>query len=112
MPCRSEHMEPNAREFESVRVMGFLYEVGVLDSRPSLYGDTEKLDEHTAQLCAWCYSNNVKYRSLELQIWWRDHKAADKARIEREISASKNRRDRMAALNKLTDHEKTLLGIK
>lgn len=109
MPCTGG--EPNSRELESVRVMGFLYEVGLLEEKPDYYGDVARLDEYATQLCAWCYANKVNTRSLELQIWWRDHQVADKARVDREIKAVIEKKDRDILLSKLTDYEKSLLGL-
>lgn len=39
------------------------------------------LDSMTEWLCEWCtLKNDVTRYSLEMQIWWRDHQEADKAR--------------------------------
>ena len=114
MPCRSDHMEPTARERESLRVLGFHKGVGLLSSHYEIppYGDTANLDRQTMQLCLWCQENDVTKHSLELQIWWRDHQAADKKRIEREIAERKRKADRDKLISKLTEYERELLGIK
>lgn len=80
MPCRSEYMEPSARERESVRVCGLLEELGWPGDYDRLYGSPHTLDIDTRTLCDACKSlgdHNLKHYSLELQIWWRDHQIAD-----------------------------------
>ena len=46
-----------------------------------------------------------------MQMWWRDHQKADKARIERELKEARTRAAKAAALAKLTEYEKALLGL-
>lgn len=112
MPCRSDHMEPTLREKESVRVLGFLKELGQkVGQYDKTYGEVEKLDIHTAKLCELCQTIEVKDYSLELQIWWRDHQEADKKRIKEEYETEKNRGQREKALAKLTSYERKLLGL-
>ena len=86
MPCNCDHMEPTRHERESVKVMGFLHELGLGD-KPKVYGQPTKIHEHTAQLCQACKRIDITTKSLELQIWWRDHQAADRKREEREARA-------------------------
>jgi len=92
MPCRSDYMEPTARERENKRVAGFLHEVGLRPEYKQVgqYGVQEGLDSLTALLCTWCKANDVTTKSLELQIWWRDHKKIDEARERREQKLSGN----------------------
>lgn len=80
MPCRSDYLELNDRERESVKVRGFLRDLGMPVKLAEGYGDVPNLDRDTALLCAWCKNYDVKNYSLELQIWWRDHQIADKKR--------------------------------
>lgn len=102
MPCKSDHMEPNSRENESVRVLTLLKELGdefVLKPRGEIgvYGDVSNLDEDTAELCKICtqieempsHVHDIRNFSLELQIWWRDHKAFDEARKKKEEGLNK-----------------------
>lgn len=111
MPCNCDHMEPSYHESESIRLLGFLKEVGLYASRIPLYGEVKKLHEHTALLCKFCQDNDVTKYSLELQIWWRDHQKADKIRIEKEHRKAKTEEEKRIALAKLTDYERKLLGI-
>jgi hypothetical protein len=53
----------------------------------------------------------ISSMSLELQMWWRDHKAADKARIEFELRRFKEGKDKAEALAKLSSYERKLLGL-
>lgn len=64
------------------------------------------------KLCALLQDADVTKFSLEMQIWWRDHKAIDKKRIENEMRAQKTVEDKKAALEKLTPYERRLLGLK
>lgn len=84
MPCKCDYLEPTQRELESVKVMNLLYEIGIFKTLPGLYGDVKNLDHHTSVLCTWCKYNDVKTKSLELQIWWRDHQKLDIARKAKE----------------------------
>lgn len=111
MPCNCDHLEPNSREKESVRVMKFLREVGLHTGKVSLYGDVNSLDEHTAALCKFCQNHDVKDYSLELQIWWRDHQKADTERLKKEYEKVRAGHDAEAALAKLTAYERELLGV-
>ena len=111
MPCRCDHMEPTAREKESVKVIDFLRELDLLSTNTGTYGNTKQLDYHTAMLCDFCRSNNVNGFSLELQIWWRDHMAADKKRIKREQLEAQIQKEKNIAMTKLTAHEKDILGL-
>lgn len=112
MPCRSDYMEPNQRELESIKVIDFLKnEFGLKIKSPGNYGRVENLDKDTAKLCSLCQKTNNKTKSLELQIWWRDHQKADKKRLEQEIQSKKNEIDKRKALSKLTPYERKLLNL-
>jgi hypothetical protein len=51
-------------------------------------------------------------KRTELEKWWREHKAADLERRGREARAKEEKRQRAAALRKLTFKERRLLNIK
>jgi len=72
------------------------------------YGNLDKL---TALLCERLRSVDVTRYSLELQMWYRDHQAADKAREERVAKEDALEARKQAALAKLTDEERELLGF-
>jgi len=111
MPCNCDHMEPNLRERESVKVMGFLSEANIYDGEVPCYGNTNALDDHAALLCNFCQSNDLRVYSLELQIWWRDHQKADKDRLEREQAEAKTEQKKRDAIAKLSPYERELLGV-
>ena len=111
MGCSSEHMNRTTAEAESVKVMGFLKEIGFLDTRIPYYGLPNTLNEHTEMLCYYCQHHDVKGCSLELQIWWRNHQEADKRRIKEELESEQTIKDREIALAKLTPYERKLLGV-
>lgn len=118
MPC-SDHQGPWEEE-EKLKlgranaVRSFLTE---LDSkgRTICYHFSQKdHDIDCARLCAMLRDRTpeeISKFSLELQIWWRDHKRADIARIEREQLDQKNAEIRRKALQKLTAEEKRILKL-
>lgn len=112
MGCRSDYLEPTAREQESVRVMKFLQEFEALENEKiGIYGSIENLDWHTQLLCKLCQELEPSKKSLELQIWWRDHQKADKDRIQLDLKNAKRLEDKAKVLNRLTSYEKELLGL-
>lgn len=128
MPCRSDYLEPNRREKEGTRLRYLLDEMqtgehadpGKLSGgmHPLVYNKSvsqEVIDKWTSELCDACAiverQGTIGERSLELQIWWRDHKEWDKRRVKEELRAVKNDLERREALAKLTDHEWRLLGL-
>lgn len=113
MPCNCDHMAPTNRENESAKVIGFLQEIGLAqDEDGGLYGNTDKLDEHTSELCGCLqFCGDISQYSLEIQIWWRDHQKADLARLRQEQEAIENEKEKKVALSKLTPYERELLGL-
>ena len=107
MPCNGDHMEPRFHEIESNKVMKLMAEVGLYKGDVPFYGKVSSLDEHTALMCKFCKDNDVEDHSLELQIWWRDHQAADKVKLEHQ----KVEEEKQKALAKISDQDKKLLGI-
>ena len=72
----------------------------------------EDCSNWTRKLCEMCTEKGVTSdNSLELQIWWRDHQAADLRRQKEEAAKEKLKVDRIAALAKLSDYEKKILGL-
>ena len=115
MPCYTE--PPSHTENEEKRLNELLDEIG--DPRPrggggNICGAMRRitLDEATQALCAWCQANDVTQKSLELQIWWRDHQAWDKRRIAEEQAEAERAKTRAEAIAKLTDAERRALGLK
>lgn len=125
MPCISDYLEPNQRERELTNIRAFQTELktGKLGEHygtgmdPDVYDKNlsqEILDKETAMLCKAMQKveveGNLSNVSLELQMWWRDHKAADLKRVKAELEAVKDEEDRKKALAKLSAHERKLLG--
>lgn len=63
---------------------------------PALKGDAA--DGMVSEPCYRLQSLDVTTYSLEMQIWWRDHQAADKARVEHELARIKNEQEKVAAV--------------
>jgi len=123
MPCRCDYMEPTALEIEASRVAYLLDEIesGEINSskfnggaHPNVYGkcDQTLANNLTARLCDTLKEADASKYSLEMQIWWRDHKKKDRKREQAEKSEQKREQIRKAALSKLTKVEKEALGLK
>ena len=115
-------MEPTALEIEISKVAYLLEETeGYKFSKadyenkihPSVYGKCDKVfaDNLTRRLCTFLKKHNSLGYSLEMQIWWRDHKHKDKQRELAEKQAAKAEKTRKKALSKLTRAEKKALGL-
>lgn len=94
MPCQSDYLNATGQEIELSQMFCFL---GELEGKPwnrdwfrgyhpAAYNrgdcDKKKLDEIAALLCSKLSNLDATKYSLELQIWWRDHQEADRARKE------------------------------
>jgi hypothetical protein len=119
MGCRSDYLEPTARERELGLVLSLLAELDgqQVDHSKATYAfgyenRRDDLDARTAELCARCQATDVTRYSLELQIWWRDHQAADRRRQEKEAADGERQRKIAAAKSKLSPEELELLGIR
>ena len=120
MPCDSSYLEPHSSERELSKVACLLDELDgkEIDTHhwrgyhPRVYSQRVDGDKMVAKLCKRLQSVNVKDYSLEMQIWWRDHQAADKARVKEALAAAKDAKAKQAAIAKLTPHERKLLGIR
>lgn len=121
MPCRSDYLSATDAEIEASKVLALLEELNT-GELPDYYGDgyysevynknsVKILEENVPKLCRILQKSNVEAYSLEMQMWWRDHQKADKERVESELKNIKEEKDREAALSKLTDYEKRLLGF-
>lgn len=128
MPCDSSYMEPNSREKELTKVFQLLDELDG-KGRPNpaefergfhgrVYCQSISKDEEdrvVADLCSQLQviptDTLVKDYSLEMQLWWRDHKIHDEQRIRSELKTIKDEQAKQEALSKLTSHERSLLGL-
>lgn len=119
MPCNCDYMEANNLEREISCVYCLLEEIETgkpvnIGSRewdgyhPKVYGKItkEEGDIAVAKLCdILSKTKNVKKYSLEMQIWWRDHQAADKKRIAEEKKDAQEKALAKSALKKLSKKE-------
>lgn len=123
MPCRSDYMDPTQYEMDHSNVKYLLEELetGKLPEgygkgfHPEVYNNYStgkpQLDEDVEMLCSKLQKVNITKYSLEMQVWWRDHQRADKARLKEELAAAKSKKLRLRAIAKLTPYEQKLLGI-
>lgn len=105
MGCQSNYQKANQLEIENSKVLSLLEELKT-GQLSSLFGDghhklvynksdKEVVDASVKLLCnklKKLKEEEIKERSLELQLWWREHKKEDK---ERKLSASKSKKDKI-----------------
>lgn len=121
MPCNSDYMVASNYEQELSRVACLLDELAGKQWERSWWGGYHPRvyckagrgmgDQMVRELCDALQDCDVTQCSLEMQIWWRDHQAADNARCERELARAKTDAEREVALAKLTPRERKLLGL-
>lgn len=122
MGCNSDYMQASQYEEKISKVACLIDEINGKNYdkswwygyHPRVYnngGNGGTGDQIVNELCELLQSRDVSQYSLEMQIWWRDHQAADKERCEREISQAKDAQERIAAIEKLSPHERKLLGL-
>lgn len=115
-------MNPNDWEIEMSKVACLLDELNGLTYtkdefsgyHPQVYNKhvSKKLgDKWVETLCSKLQKEDVKKYSLEMQLWWRDHQAADKKRLKEERAQIKDKKKKEEALAKLTPYERKLLGL-
>jgi len=115
MPCKSDgpHYDPVA--LSVILIYRHLDELAGKPPQDRHWGflsvTRSELDRLTALLCELLKFVDVARYSLELQMWYRDHQAADKAREERIAKEDALAARKQAALGKLTDEERELLGF-
>ena len=126
MPCRSDYMDSNSLEVELSRVTLLLRELETgkpVNSHSNDWngylggvyngGDLKKrTDEATADLCSRLQKVDATKYSPEMQIWWRDHQAADRKREAEEKTKAEQAVLRAEGLKKLTPAEIAALGLK
>lgn len=124
MPCNCDHLEPTAIEYELSKVACLLDELDGKPTNPTHWNGqhpriyTEamtwpkaKADKLVETLCKALQTTDVSKRSLEMQIWWRDHQEADRKRLIHEAAEAKQTADRQAVIARLAPHELELLGL-
>lgn len=125
MPCQSDYMEANGLEIKLSRVYCLIEELENGKSidkshwkgyHPRAYGKATKLilDDLVNDLCLELTDmgdEGIKYYSLELQMWWRDHQLSDKQREKTEKLQVKIEKIRKKAISKLTEEEILALNL-
>lgn len=112
MPCNCDYMEPSDAEINSLAVLKFIKELGGTTGKYSpSYGRVTTLTKDVSKLCSMCQKVDIKKYSLELQIWWRDHQAADRKRIANDVKKERTKRERRIAISKLSPYERKLLNL-
>ena len=129
MPCNSGYMSATRTERSMSPVACFIDELnGIKNSHKDIDGYHSKVynqhltpedcDRMVSELCMLCLEldnsrdmPNVSDYSLELQIWWRDHKIADEKRTESETRQNQLEYAKRQALAKLSAEDKVILGL-
>lgn len=132
MGCRSDYMEPTARENESILVCGLIkYLFGeinkpipshVEEAAKAVYGKVETLDADTALLCDTLQNlpkkvaqtvvyDGSKKNARRLADWWEAHQEADRKREAAKKELAKRKKLAAAAKKKLSPAERNALGI-
>jgi len=124
MGCRSDYQDPTRAEINASEVLALLEETktGIL---PDYFGVGSHSEVHNKEadgilkeqvpvLCGILSQKTPKEiasSSLELQLWWRDHQKADQERLKEELKEAKDKAERDALIQKMTPHERNLLGL-
>lgn len=125
MPCNSDYMNANRLEIELSRVLLLIKELETgkpVDIHSSEWGGylsgvynggdlRKRADAAVADLCSRLQKVDVSKFSLEMQMWWRDHQAADKKREAEEKKKAEQDALRAAARSKLTPEERAALNL-
>lgn len=132
MPCQCDYIKPTEREAEAHKVCYLLrYAMrelsldipsDIVSDSAKVYGNTDKLDARTAQLCKLLTEMSDRDRmrivwngrhrlARELATWWDFHREADRRRAVAERKERKRQKIRAEALAKLSDIEREALGL-
>lgn len=124
MGCRNEYLKSTAAEKELSKVVALLDEVKFKKPIPKNYGDgndpraygqEKDLHQKTEELCLLLQpksQRSIKLYSLELQVWWRDHRALDRKRLREEKDKARTAKARRELIEALTPYERKLLNLK
>ena len=129
MPCNSEYLIPTEREKElqrAAKLLVYVYGKTNKTIHPRLRMFAEDIycrdDSSVAVLCkvlteldsssreALVYNSHDR-TARDLANWWEEHQKADNARELHEIKKLSDAYIRAAALEKLTEEEKKVLGL-
>ncbi len=118
MPCQCDIQEDH-RSVEYQKVLALLKELktGKLNLTKFNSGgytdyDDDVLDKSTKELCGKLSKvKDIRKYTPEMQIWWREHQAADLRRKRREAEKQAEQKLKQQALAKLTTQERKALGV-
>lgn len=105
MGCQSNYQEANQLEIENSKVLALLEELET-GKLPSYFGNgnhklvynistKQVVDESVSILCKklkQIKKEEIKAKSLELQLWWREHQKEDR---ERAVAAKNSKKDKL-----------------
>ena len=129
MPCNCDHLEPTARERAFQQAAKLLLLVNNYFSWASTTQHREDVNnpycnhDYVEELCTVMQNldERTKDRLLygdpknrprrELATWWEEHQEDDRRRVEREVKEAQTKKDKAAAIAKLTPYERKLLGV-
>ena len=121
MPCESAYMAPSKREKEADRLYWLRREIEQeMPPNSDEYGSgcaghpTHSIDADTRFICSHMEQvekdGKLGDYSLEMQIWWRDHKEVDRKRRVEEQEEARNKKVVDDVMAKLSRTEVYMLG--
>lgn len=114
MPCNSDHMKANSLEIKSSKLLCILEEIkNGKEIKPNAWRGyhseaydnkktQEDCDEMAQEICDILTEKGAEKFSLEVQMWWRDHQKADKARAELKANRKLERERKIDVLKKIS----------
>ena len=120
MPCNSDYLAATGIEKSLSRVACLLDELDGKPINPDYWAgyhpkiyckNVSQLRHLVVELCEKLQKVDVRQYSLEMQMWWRDHQEADKARVQEKLEKAKHKAEVQEALKKLNPYERKLLGF-
>lgn len=124
MPCNSDYMNPTDLEVRISQTLCLLDELKtgkpVNRNSSAWHGYHDKAygkelyrkdaDKIVAELCEKLSKvKDITKHSLEMQLWWREHKEADSKRLAEEKKAKQEKKSLTTLLDKLSPREIQLL---
>jgi hypothetical protein len=129
MPCNCDHLEPTARERafqKAAKLLLLVHNYNNWKAPIELRGHAQDVYcsiDYVEQLCTilqempdkarekMLYGDPKNRPRRELASWWEDHQEEDRKRVQRELDAAQKKKDKEAAVAKLTPYERKLLGL-
>ena len=129
MPCKGPELTQDKLTIEGFKINHLLIEFETGDhvdpesyrsgepNQDGVYSLTDKLSKQDVDYLTNALCENLRHhtdiscKSLEMQMWWRDHQEEDKKRTLEELDRAIENNRRQQALGKLSNYEKRLLGL-